>query len=143
MYLQAACVCLDHTFFLVCVWWCCILMLADCTCHFDRAVYFECVGVKALQTACDSAIARYMLPVLVSPSWQDSGWRVQASDVVGRRDLRGERVMSVDPPGCQDIDDAMHVTRKPNGKLEVSCLALCAWFSRCCCAVVVRAMVVC
>ncbi|CAM9581753.1 unnamed protein product, partial [Laminaria digitata] len=52
-------------------------------------------------------------------SWQDSGWRVQAADVVGRRDLRGERVMSVDPPGCQDIDDAMHVTRKPNGKLEI------------------------
>lgn len=51
--------------------------------------------------------------------WQDSGWRVRESDVVGRRDLRRERAMSVDPPGCQDIDDAMHVTRKPNGKLEV------------------------
>lgn len=33
--------------------------------------------------------------------------------------MRSERAMSVDPPGCQDIDDAMHVTRKPNGKLEV------------------------
>lgn len=44
---------------------------------------------------------------------------MQESDVVGRRDLRGERIISVDPPGCQDIDDAMHVTRKPNGKLEV------------------------
>ncbi|CAM9697488.1 unnamed protein product [Pylaiella littoralis] len=54
-----------------------------------------------------------------APRWQDSGWRVQESDVVGRRDLRGERVVSVDPPGCQDIDDAMHVTRKPNGKLEI------------------------
>jgi len=51
--------------------------------------------------------------------WQDSGWRVKEPDVVGRRDLRGERAMSVDPPGCQDIDDAMHVTRKPDGKLEV------------------------
>ncbi|CAN0508354.1 unnamed protein product, partial [Scytosiphon promiscuus] len=46
-------------------------------------------------------------------------WRVQESDVAGRRDLRRERAMSVDPPGCQDIDDAMHVTRKPDGKLEV------------------------
>lgn len=51
--------------------------------------------------------------------WQDSGWCVQESDIIGRRDLRAERAMSVDPPGCQDIDDAMHITRKPNGKLEV------------------------
>ncbi|CAM9323899.1 unnamed protein product [Ectocarpus sp. 12 AP-2014] len=54
-----------------------------------------------------------------APRWQDSGWRVQESDVAGRRDLRKERAMSVDPPGCQDIDDAMHVKRKPNGKLEI------------------------
>ena len=44
---------------------------------------------------------------------------MQDADVVGRRDLRRERAISVDPPGCQDIDDAMHVTRKPNGKLQV------------------------
>ncbi|CAM9312557.1 unnamed protein product, partial [Scytosiphon promiscuus] len=54
-----------------------------------------------------------------APRWQDSGWRVQESDVAGRRDLRRERAMSVDPPGCQDIDDAMHVTRKPDGRLEI------------------------
>ncbi|CAM9283256.1 unnamed protein product, partial [Ectocarpus sp. 12 AP-2014] len=54
-----------------------------------------------------------------APRWQDSGWRVQESDFAGRRDLRKERAMSVDPPGCQDIDDAMHVKTKPNGKLEI------------------------
>ena len=46
---------------------------------------------------------------------------MQDKDITGRRDLRGERTMSIDPPGCQDIDDAMHVTRKPNGKLQVWC----------------------
>lgn len=51
--------------------------------------------------------------------WEDSGWHVQESDLRGRRDMRGARAMSVDPPGCQDIDDAMHVRRKPDGKLEV------------------------
>lgn len=53
--------------------------------------------------------------------WEDSGWRVQDADIIGRRDLRGAglNTMSVDPPGCQDIDDAMHVRRKGNGKLEV------------------------
>lgn len=44
---------------------------------------------------------------------------MRESDVVDRVDLRREQTMSVDPPGCQDIDDAMHITRKPNGKLEV------------------------
>lgn len=58
---------------------------------------------------------------------------MQAADVVGRRDLRGERVMSVDPPGCQDIDDAMHVTRKPNGKLEVGCHGHSATLGCFCC----------
>ena len=37
--------------------------------------------------------------------------------------------MSVDPPGCQDIDDAMHVTRKTNGKLEVTSFAYLALIS--------------
>lgn len=55
--------------------------------------------------------------------------------------MRAERAMSVDPPGCQDIDDAMHITRKPNGKLEVGdarslvyvkwlCAATCLFVTR-------------
>lgn len=28
-------------------------------------------------------------------------------------------VCSVDPPGCKDIDDALHVRRLPNGNWEV------------------------
>lgn len=66
-------------------------------------------------------------PTLLCSRWQDSGWRVQEADVAGRRDLRRERAMSVDPPGCQDIDDAMHVTRKPDGKLEVRCVRCALW----------------
>ena len=45
-----------------------------------------------------------------------STWRVRdatgAADghrlMAGREDLRGEYVLSVDPPGCTDIDDALH-----------------------------------
>lgn len=73
--------------------------------------------------------------------WQDSGWRVLESDVIGRRDFRAERVMSVDPPGCQDIDDAMHITRKPNGKLEVGdarSLVYVNWLFAAICLVVTR-----
>lgn len=43
-------------------------------------------------------------------AWVDSGWRIAAHYLSGRRDFREVRnVFSVDPPGCQDIDDAMSV----------------------------------
>ena len=42
----------------------------------------------------------------------DPGWK-------GRRDLRETLVCSIDPPGCQDIDDALHARRLPNGNFEV------------------------
>jgi DIS3-like exonuclease 1 len=36
-----------------------------------------------------------------------------------RRDLRTtRRIFSVDPPGCQDIDDSMHAEILPNGDIE-------------------------
>ncbi|KAJ1674883.1 exosome catalytic subunit dis3, partial [Spiromyces aspiralis] len=36
-----------------------------------------------------------------------------------RRDLRDLDVCSIDPPGCTDIDDALHVRPLPNGNYEV------------------------
>ncbi|SCZ95269.1 BZ3500_MvSof-1268-A1-R1_Chr11-2g03395 [Microbotryum saponariae] len=36
----------------------------------------------------------------------------------GRVDMRDEIVCSIDPPGCQDIDDALHAKRLPNGNIE-------------------------
>ncbi|PWW79945.1 RNB-domain-containing protein [Tuber magnatum] len=36
-----------------------------------------------------------------------------------RTDYRGLLVCSIDPPGCQDIDDALHANRMPNGNYEV------------------------
>lgn len=38
---------------------------------------------------------------------------------VGRWDLRDRCVISIDPPGCKDIDDALHVRELPDGTLEV------------------------
>jgi exosome complex exonuclease DIS3/RRP44 len=50
-------------------------------------------------------------------------WRVPAdtSDPSwkGRRDLRNLLVCSIDPPNCQDIDDALHCRILPNGNWEV------------------------
>ncbi|XVF62323.1 hypothetical protein PTKIN_Ptkin08bG0208000 [Pterospermum kingtungense] len=48
-------------------------------------------------------------------------WSVSSQDVTNsiRLDLRSLRVFSVDPPGCKDIDDALHCTALPNGNYEV------------------------
>jgi exosome complex exonuclease DIS3/RRP44 len=35
-----------------------------------------------------------------------------------RIDLREENICSIDPPGCQDIDDALHAKRLPNGNIQ-------------------------
>ncbi|KAL9116336.1 MAG: hypothetical protein Q9187_007142 [Circinaria calcarea] len=48
----------------------------------------------------------------VPTSTDDPGWR-------GRRDLRDLLVCSIDPVGCQDIDDALHARPLPNGNIEV------------------------
>ncbi|CCF57444.1 hypothetical protein KAFR_0C04530 [Kazachstania africana CBS 2517] len=36
-----------------------------------------------------------------------------------RTDLRDKLICSIDPPGCVDIDDALHAKRLPNGNWEV------------------------
>ncbi|KAI2624786.1 RNB domain-containing protein [Xylaria nigripes] len=48
----------------------------------------------------------------VPASTEDPGWR-------GREDLRGLLICSIDPVGCQDIDDALHARPLPNGNYEV------------------------
>ena len=48
----------------------------------------------------------------VPASTDDPGWK-------GRRDLRDLLVCSIDPVGCQDIDDALHARPLPNGNFEV------------------------
>jgi exosome complex exonuclease DIS3/RRP44 len=48
----------------------------------------------------------------VPESMDDPGWR-------DREDLRGLLICSIDPIGCQDIDDALHSRPLPNGNIEV------------------------
>ncbi|KAF3058959.1 Exosome complex exonuclease dis3 [Daldinia childiae] len=49
---------------------------------------------------------------IVPPSTDDPGWK-------DREDLRGLLICSIDPVGCQDIDDALHARPIPNGNFEV------------------------
>lgn len=48
----------------------------------------------------------------VPESIEDPGWK-------DRQDLRGLLICSIDPIGCQDIDDALHARKLPNGNYEV------------------------
>ncbi|KAF2993619.1 exosome catalytic subunit dis3 [Curvularia kusanoi] len=49
---------------------------------------------------------------VVPASKEDPGWK-------GRKDLRDLIICSIDPPGCVDIDDALHARKLPNGNYEV------------------------
>uniref|UniRef100_A0AAJ7SKI2 Exosome complex exonuclease RRP44-like n=1 Tax=Petromyzon marinus TaxID=7757 RepID=A0AAJ7SKI2_PETMA len=44
---------------------------------------------------------------------------ITAEDQAGREDLRALSICSVDPPGCTDIDDALHCKPLDNGNTEV------------------------
>lgn len=46
-------------------------------------------------------------------------WMCVVKDMAKREDLRHLTVCSVDPPGCTDIDDALHCRELDNGNLEV------------------------
>ncbi|KAK9466930.1 hypothetical protein V1512DRAFT_262676 [Lipomyces arxii] len=50
-------------------------------------------------------------------------WKVPADKAdplwKDRKDLRDLTICSIDPPGCQDIDDALHARQLPNGNYEV------------------------
>ncbi|KAF1416074.1 Exosome complex exonuclease RRP44, partial [Spheniscus magellanicus] len=46
-------------------------------------------------------------------------WTITEQDMKYREDLRHLYVCSVDPPGCTDIDDALHCREVENGNIEV------------------------
>ena len=58
-------------------------------------------------------------PPAVMACLPDSGWQIPAAERARREDLRHLRICSIDPPGCTDIDDALHALLLPNGNYEV------------------------
>ncbi len=46
-------------------------------------------------------------------------WMPTPADYAERADFRSLDVCSVDPPGCTDIDDALHAVALPNGNVQV------------------------
>ncbi|KAJ3216693.1 exosome catalytic subunit dis3 [Dinochytrium kinnereticum] len=50
---------------------------------------------------------------------EGEAWIVGPEHLAGREDFRHIHVCSIDPPGCTDIDDALHAVQLPNGNYEV------------------------
>jgi len=45
-------------------------------------------------------------------------WAPTEADYAARADFRSVNICSIDPPGCTDIDDALHCRRLENGNFE-------------------------
>lgn len=52
-------------------------------------------------------------------SLPDTSWKVTEDHCKSRWDLRDWTICSVDPPGCTDIDDALHFRRINDGEVEI------------------------
>ena len=48
-----------------------------------------------------------------------AAWAPRDEEVAGRRDLRGRLVMSIDPRGCEDVDDTLSIRTLDNGNIEL------------------------
>lgn len=49
----------------------------------------------------------------------EKDWKISPEEENLRTNLRNRCVASVDPPGCKDIDDALHCSILPNGNYEI------------------------
>jgi exosome complex exonuclease DIS3/RRP44 len=52
---------------------------------------------------------------------EGAAWRPSPEEIARRVDYRTKcpRICSIDPPGCTDIDDALHCRTLPNGNIEI------------------------
>lgn len=46
-------------------------------------------------------------------------WSIPDIEIQRRRDLRGERIFSIDPATAKDLDDALHIKELDDGFFEV------------------------
>ena len=67
----------------------------------------------------DVPFAPFTPAVLSCLPEEGKDWIVKEEHLAGREDFRGLDVCSIDPPGCTDIDDALHARVLENGNYEV------------------------
>lgn len=87
--------------------------------HFVRALGRE--GDKEAETALllhEFAVPHEPFTAEVMACLPDGSWSIPPEELSRRTDLRHLPVASIDPPGCRDIDDALHCVRLANGNLQ-------------------------
>ncbi|KAL3786259.1 hypothetical protein HJC23_005337 [Cyclotella cryptica] len=50
---------------------------------------------------------------------EEMGWKPTEEMCRGRRDYRKHRVFTIDPTTARDLDDALHITQLPDGRVEI------------------------
>lgn len=71
------------------------------------------------QHYCDAILVTNSFSANVLACLPAMPWALTEEDIRRRKDLRGLNICSIDPPGCTDIDDALHLRDLPNGNFEV------------------------
>jgi len=73
-----------------------------------------------VETGLETHLGEFSQQALSCMPVERHSWFPREEDGLSRRDLRKDRlVFSVDPPGCQDIDDAMSFTKLEGNLVEV------------------------
>lgn len=84
--------------------------------------YLGDIGDKEVETDIilnELGISRKEFSTAVMACLPPNDWVITEECLKGRLDLRSLPIASVDPPGCKDIDDALHCVRLPNGRWQV------------------------
>ena len=79
-------------------------------------------GSKDVETAVllyQFKIPHEPFPAKVLACLPPEDYKINTENSPGRIDLRHLPVLSIDPPGCKDIDDALHCIKLPNGNWQV------------------------
>ena len=69
--------------------------------------------LKDVQASVDSGL------IMDNNSPDDLGWRPTPDMYQGRRDYRVQRIFTIDPTTARDLDDALHITQLPDGRVEI------------------------
>mmetsp|Transcript_24168 Transcript_24168/g.40011 ORF Transcript_24168/g.40011 Transcript_24168/m.40011 type:complete len:960 (-) Transcript_24168:67-2946(-) len=73
---------------------------------------FPSAALKDVQDAVASGL-------IMGEDDQDLGWRPTPQMYQGRRDYRQQRIFTIDPTTAKDLDDALHITQLPDGRVEI------------------------
>ena len=79
------------------------------------------IGDKSTETAVillENNVSDRQFSVNVLNCLPSTSWVPSETDLKVRADFRNFLICSIDPPGCTDIDDALHCRMLPNGNYE-------------------------